>query len=412
MLLSLLAVGLVSSLTAQRPYVALLEWSMMVIISLLVLGARRLSLHNIRLAGALFGAIVPAAYVSGVVANYVSEVLLGFEVGSLTLLVGFSNPRFPAQLEALSIPFLFLAWRLAPEGFWRASIFVIAIAWWACLIGSGSRTSWISVGIALALVAWLERDRGFAFTRFQCICAALGGVAFLIFFFLLPALLGLTSAIEADRFSNIASVGTRAILWKHGFDAAIAHPLLGIGPMHYAYFFNGEGAHPHNFWLQLAAEWGLPVAGVALSAVVLLWRRLALVVRPGRASTEEQETGLVLLAALTVWIVGTQADGFMVVPTSQLASTVILALCVALAMRTNSIHLRIADPPDIGLRVFWAAMTLIATLTLTSLMFSSFGDSSGRERVWRKEQQNVYFHPRFWQHGWIGPDHDATARPR
>ena len=38
-------------------------------------------------------------------------------------------------------------------------------------------------------------------------------------------------------------------------EAMIANPLLGLGPAHFAYAYNGEGAHPHNFWLQLAAEW-------------------------------------------------------------------------------------------------------------------------------------------------------------
>ncbi len=59
---------------------------------------------------------MPTAYVIGVAANYVSEMLLGFEVGSVTFLVGSQIRRFPAQLEVLSIPFLFLAWRMAPPG--------------------------------------------------------------------------------------------------------------------------------------------------------------------------------------------------------------------------------------------------------------------------------------------------------
>jgi O-antigen ligase len=64
------------------------------------------------------------------------------------------------------------------------------------------------------------------------------------------------TVIESGRFSNFASVGSRWTLWRISMEAALAHPLLGIGPMHFAYVDNGEGAHPHNFWLQLAAEWG------------------------------------------------------------------------------------------------------------------------------------------------------------
>lgn len=411
-LLFLLAIGLLSSLMAQRPYLALLEWSVLALIASLVVGARMSNLRTICVIGALFGAIVATAYVTGVVANYISQLILGFPIGWQTLLVGFSNPRFPAHLEALSIPFLFLAWRLAPGRFWRVSTFVVAIAWWACLIGSGSRTAWLSLGLALGLVAWLERDKGFLLTRFHSICALLGGIAFAIFFLLLPALLDLTSTPEADRLSDLASVGRRAILWRHGFDAAIANPFLGVGPMHYAYSYNGEGAHPHNFWLQLAAEWGLPVAGVALTMVVLLWRRLTQLAASIRSTSEERETGLVLLAALTAWIVGTQADGFMVVPTSQLASAVILPLCAAFAAMTNRHRIEVTQPASTVQKMCWAVMMLIAFLMLASLAFSSFGKSGERERRWREGRENVYFHPRFWQQGWIGPDHDVTARQR
>ena len=213
-LLALLGIGFVSSLTAQRPYVALLEWSMMVVITALVVQASlfRVPKHPTNRGFVWRDGTDSLRFRSR--RQLCLRDTSRFRCGELDVPGGILESPIPAQLEALSIPFLFLAWRLAPQGFWRASIFVIAVAWWGCLIGSGSRTSWISLGVALAIVAWCERDRGFAFTRFQCSCAALGGVAFLILFFVLPGLLGLTSAIEDDRFSNAASVGRRAVLWK------------------------------------------------------------------------------------------------------------------------------------------------------------------------------------------------------
>jgi putative inorganic carbon (hco3(-)) transporter len=406
--LAVLAVGVVSAYLAHRPYVALAEWSTIAVIVIFATVIRFSEPTTITLAGAAFGAIVPTAYVASVGANYGSELLLGFQVGYQTLLVGFSNPRFPAQLEALSMPFCFLAWRLVPGRFWKTCLLVVAAGWWMCLIGSGSRTSWIAIAVALALVAWIERRRGFVFTRFQLLVAASGGAAYVFFFLALPALLDLTSAPETGRFTELSSIRVRWLLWSASLESIAAHPWLGIGPMHYAYAYNAEAAHPHNFWLQLAVEWGLPVAVVALAGVALLWKRLLELIAVER-DPDKSETGLVLICALTAWLVGTQADGFMVVPTSQLASAIILALCVSYLSLNEPLQSE-AKKPSGMFRFAWTGMAALALLTLASLPFSSFGSATEREALWRKERQVHYFHPRFWQQGWIGPDQDPTAR--
>jgi hypothetical protein len=107
--------------------------------------ARAAQPSTVETTAALAGAIIPTAYVTGVVANYASALLLDFPVGAETLLVGFSNPRFPAQLQVLTIPLLPLAMQRAPSAFWRVCLGVVAALWWMCFIGSGSRTGWIAI---------------------------------------------------------------------------------------------------------------------------------------------------------------------------------------------------------------------------------------------------------------------------
>ena len=140
-----LALGLLSSALAPRPYVAAVDWSVYCLMALLILSARATQSSTVETTAALAGAIVPAAYVTGVMANYVSALLLDFPVGAETLLVGFSNPRFPAQLQVLTIPLLPLAMQRAPTAFWRVCLAVVAALWWMCFIGSGSRTGWIAI---------------------------------------------------------------------------------------------------------------------------------------------------------------------------------------------------------------------------------------------------------------------------
>jgi O-antigen ligase len=252
-----LVVGLLSSTYALRPYLAAVEWSVYCLMALLVLSARAAQPSTVETTAALAGAIIPTAYVTGVVANYVSALLLDFPVGAETLLVGFANPRFPAQLQVLTIPLLPLAMQRAPSAFWRVCIGVVAALWWMCFIGSGSRTGWIAITFAAMAVSFFGAE-GRRWLKWQLVFAVTGAMLWGLLFHGVPALLTVTAAPETGRFSDFSSVGARWKLWRISVESALAHPLLGLGPMHFAYVDNGDGAHPHNFWLQLAAEWGIP----------------------------------------------------------------------------------------------------------------------------------------------------------
>ncbi len=60
------------------------------------------------------------------------------------------------------------------------------------------------------------------------------------------------------------SASGRLAIWRDALHDAQSHPLLGIGPMNYACIGPlNRAAHPHNFPLQFASEWGV-------SAVLLL----------------------------------------------------------------------------------------------------------------------------------------------
>jgi O-antigen ligase len=405
-ILVVLLLGLLSAALATRPFVAAVDWSVYVLIALLVLTARSASPSAVASTAALVGAIVPTAYVAGVAANYLSSLLLGFPIGAETLLVGFSNSRFPAQLQALTIPLLPLAFRRAPAGLWRAGAAVVAALWWMCFIGSGSRTGWIAIG-SVSLFLLLFGSAGRQWLRVQVAFAAAGLVLWLVFFVGVPSVLDVSTAIETGRFSNFASVGARKILIALSVDAALAHPLLGIGPMHFAYVDNGEGAHPHNFWLQLAAEWGIPAALLAGSVAVAFFIRLVRGVGQ-QTETARQGCGIALLAAVGAWGIGVLADGYMVVPTSQLMSTAILMLA-AMWVRQAEPEAAVAVRQRLTTHAF-TGVSAVALVVLVALPFTGFGQPTPRERAWRAEHRGVPMWPRFWQQGWIGPGEDATAR--
>jgi hypothetical protein len=142
-----------------------------------------------------------------------------------------------------------------------------------------------------------------------------------------------------------------------------------------------------------------------------LYRRVASVAWRARHDADAGLVAACLLAALTVWIVGTQLDGYMVVPTSQVASAVVLMLCVALTRQESPVQApERPGPLARTLRFVPLVLCLCVTLILATLPFTSFGQPTEREARWRAENPTAVFWPRFWQQGWIGPDADPAFR--
>jgi hypothetical protein len=159
--------------------------------------------------------------------------------------------------------------------------------------------------------------------------------------------------------------------------------------------------------LQLAAEWGLPAALLIGTVTIVFFVRLL------RAAKNQQDDrgkllGASMVAAVGAWGIGTLADGYMVVPTSQIMSTVILMLAVMWLRQVDAIEESKFFLPGAGrlLQLLGAGALAI----LIYLPFTPFGQPTSREMTWRSENPGAFMWPRFWQQGWIGPDQDPTAR--
>lgn len=413
LLLGFLLLGAVAALRAPRPFVALCDWAVYAAIAVIAIHSAARpqgATGSTQRAAALLAVLVAGVYGAGVLARYASAGLVGAPLGADTMLVGFSNPRFAAQLEALTLPFLPLAWRLARTRALRALVAAIAVLWWMCLIGSGSRTAWAALAVAGAVLA-ASGGVGRRWLAWQAVAAVAGFVAYVVLFIAVPALVGWPTELEGARVAQTSSIAARFALWRQALDAAIAAPLLGLGPMHFAYANTGDAAHPHNQWLQWAAEWGVPAtvcaAILAIALFVALWRQL---VGLGRnADDADASLAACVLAAFVVLLVGSQADGYLVVPTSQLASTAVLVLAVHLVMPAA------VPPPAVAMTTrvasaAWRIAACAALAVLVALPFTGFGHPTAREAAWRAEHPTAFLWPRFWQQGWIGPDEDPSAR--
>jgi O-antigen ligase len=120
------------------------------------------------------------------------------------------------------------------------------------------------------------------------------------------------------------------------FELIALHPWLGAGPLHYAHYgadLRG-GAHPHNWALQIAAEWGVPAC---LCLVAAIARAVLGLVRTAQVIPAEDVPSHTVLAAMLVSALATLADGLvsgvLVMPQAQLLVAIYIGCAVGWASR-------------------------------------------------------------------------------
>ena len=408
LLLVAVGCGVVSALGAGRFAPAVAEWATLALLFAVVAqsSARHGQDHVARLAALAFLAVA-APYVVAVVAKYTISVVFGESPGAETFQLYLSNPRFPAQIEALTLPLAPVAFFFVRDRRAKAAVAIVSALWWTCVFGSASRTAWIALAVSIIAVSALP-GRSRSWLKAQLGFFAGGVIAYIALFYFVPELLGLHPRLETGRFESMSSFVARLQLYELCLALFQSAPWFGWGPMHFAAVNNDIAAHPHNFWLQHLAEWGVISTGCVIAALVLLaWRLIKVRTEPGPDSRSSRDVTLTgLLAALITWAVGCLADGYMVMPTSQALSAVVLALCVSVLPAVPA-----SERVLMVTRLGWRICTLAAIAGLCYVATTPFGNPLERQRLWAAENSgNSLLAPRFWQQGWIGPDADPTAR--
>ena len=189
----------------------------------------------------------------------------------------------------------------------------------------------------------------------------------------------------------------RIDLWIQAWEIIKGHPWLGVGPLHYANFPNAIASSPHNFFLQIASEWGGP-AFLLLST--LLGRVIYLKIKSLRQTSSLHLDNVPLgmtCSSITIVLQALVASSPLNYPVGQ----VIALLCFAYPSQENKGEL-IQQTRQGG-----AAMSLTGTFAIMMVIGSLTTLQSVKERnlcffytPWPTQQ----FAPRFWQQGWlIGP---------
>ncbi|WP_161539846.1 O-antigen ligase [Glaciimonas sp. PCH181] len=244
---------------------------------------------------------------------------------------GFDNLRFFNHIQTISLPLLGLwavhsALNQRNESRFTSQIFpfIATSFWWMMLFVSAGRGTFIGV-FAGIIGAWLfQRRLAMPWCRVMIITCLAGLCAYAIFFVTLPILVGL------QPFGFLSELGSRTLsdptssrlsLWWRAWEMILAHPIFGAGPLHFAHYATNVqfGAHPHNWILQIASEWGVPAVFCLIVVIVIAFRslmRTATKIKPG---DEKNQAALAAFLATGIAIlVDGLVSGLIVMPTSQL----------------------------------------------------------------------------------------------
>lgn len=397
MILLVLVLGVTSALRADAPMMAVRELALAsgALTMALSLGVRDTDRSQFTMV-----TIVSMAVYASVVSILVGTAYLaGLPLIRAELFVGYDNYRFFNHVQTVTLPLLGLAASTAnPSRAWRGMGWFALVAGFALAIATGARGTLLGVGVGLAVALAFLGGKAWPAARNTLIGAVAGAAIFGIVFMLLPVLIGVPKDADALYISSReSSIEARYYLWRIALVSILKEPLLGIGPMHYSHWQNYKAAHPHNVYLQLAAEWGFPVLFVVL---VLAGRGLwklghKIIASQGMPALE----GSALFIALVALLTDAAFSGNFVMPVSQ----VWIAFVCGWAL---SWYRQGGNGDGFNSRDRWVAFAAVSALVLLSITWwEVLPEVSDFEEYLQQRatemQPGVRPSPRFWSNGWF-----------
>lgn len=355
--------------------------------------------------------LVPSVAASAASAAYITVVFLviamtylsGQSLARAELFFGYDNYRFFNHVQTAALPLAILAVTVAPQRSWlRLVAWFAAIGGFALLFAIAGRGTMVGIVVAAVAAGIIFGRASFSTLSNLAIAAVLGLAVFLMLFFFLPLLTGATPGLSEDYGARLGTVRGRFFLWRIAQSYIEQAPWLGIGPMHYAHYPTGDAAHPHNIYLQIAAEWGVPMLVLVASAGALILRKLAVAVR---RSTEirERNCGIGLFLACTAIAVDGLFSGNFVMPVSQvwIAFTFGWVLAWLAGQSGNE-----SPAPSQGAgKISLGRMAIIGLLASQIwLVWNVWPEALHLDEYVKRTMDqvpSVRKNPRFWSHGWF-----------
>jgi len=315
---------------------------------------------------------------------------------------GYSNYRFFNHVQTITLPLLAIVVASPTVGIWvRRCAWVTLVLGFSFLWYTAARgtTAGLIAGGVGAIV--LLRATAWRTLRPLVITALLGGVVFAVVFIALPPLFGVSTDGDAVALAtNTRSADLRVYLWSLAWRDIVESPWLGIGPMHFAHRLNFEAAHPHDFPLQIAAEWGVPTLILVLALSYAGLRRMReLILREPDAELANMGTGLWITCIAVV--VDSLFSGNFVMPMSQVWIAYLLAWAIVWTRHASrgdascTAHVSRRSALAISAALLVSQLWLVYAVHDQVLHLNDYLDRAHGIVI------NEHDSPRFWSHGWF-----------
>lgn len=407
MFVSFALCGFVSAMLASFSHWALLEWALLLSVCFGVLGVAQLrQIEGIQFDRAVLLIIISVCtfYLLSFLGRY-GTLFGGIPLRVWDIFTGFDNLRFFGQFQTMTLPLLAVFVVCAQSRLCRWSIFALLSSWWMLSIVSGTRGTWLAMFVAMVGLWFVGRRSCRIWVLWQMAGIAVGLLFYILLFLAVPYML--SNAPELiNRLPTLSSLSLRDVLWAESWRMICSHPLLGVGPMHFAAVPNSIGAHPHNAILQIAAEWGIPALLMLLGVIALGFHRFLKILL---ANEDEISFGnmlrLSLFASLVAAATQSLVDGVIVMPYSQVTLMLIVGWSMGIANGERTLPEKAMSALSVTVaRREAAALIGVMALLLGTVMALALPDVphlQNRMRHYLDVQHTMYFMPRFWLQGWI-----------
>lgn len=336
---------------------------------------------------------------------------------------GFVNLRFFAEFQIWTLPILAIpaCYKTKPLRLYHIAAFMLLALWWSLAIVNGSKGLWLACLFAAVVVAALFKKNAGRFLLVQLAAVLVGALLTGLLFIGAPKIINAHEAIHTHAAlplittsvntpsmlsNNVTPVDityhARTMLWQQSLTLIKAHPFMGVGPMHYAYYFNNYGAHPHNALLLIASEWGLPVAIVVL--FIILWGGYSwLKFFRTQSLVNYDSIDSIVAPALTFAAVAgllyMQVGGAIVTPLSQVMLAIIWGWALGYYQSRTQQFMHKTSTMMHSLLIL---ILLGCCWIIVSTVYPLLHNLSQQEIEWYlRHQPQAIFEPRFWMQGWL-----------
>lgn len=393
--------GLVGVYMSPLPLWSMLEFGLLFSVVLLgVIAMPKLEKQHLKYLAILMAAI-HGCYIAQNLMRYGFTLVLGRMFEPYALSTGFSNVRFYGQFLIWTIPFLMALLMAYPKLPYRGVIVGILMFDWAFELLTLTRAFLVAMTFTLPIVWWATKEYWQQYAKLWFLTVTGGIAIYVLMLYVLPSMFDadVSYAVKFSSGRDVLSSSGRVQLWLDAWQLMLRHPWLGAGPMMTALGSSSKiSAHPHNYILQLLAEWGIPFTLLLLGGATCGAVKLKRLIQ--KSSKETQLLALPVVASLSAGAMAGLFDGLLVMPVSLVYMTLVLA-CSSGLWRTLTPDVERSKFPLWTLPFLISPAIFVAAFAVMHWPHGSAEAANPKPMSGHGYELKTNLNPRFWLTGQI-----------